>query len=656
MKILVDREMTLETRLHLHLYRLEIRRLSEGFGFRGGVLLEVHLEPLELQPALEDSQTAGCPVDNDVRLISRAGSAGVERPENATGPPEHGLRGVLDLDVVQYRADPGDDALGHPEEVAEQVQVVRRLVHQEPASFDGGAGPPGGRFVVGGRPRPVMRHADALDLSQFPGLDQALRRTHFGAEALLEADGEQPPCFSGGLDHGVGVVQPDSHRLLDQHVRTSLQTVYGDAGVKRLRREDHTEVWEPVHEHVPMICVKTTPQLYCPTPPGLLVDVRDGHEVHVRRQQRGHVSLQDPGTRADHRVPQTPGGPVIHALKAPLYSENVLQIALSDQLQSVVSRHGPHLFVEYLHFYRSGIAGSVHGLPHPSKLDHPITYHAARRQRIPSPPEPVVDVEPEDVSRRSLYLPIQLRVPPDVVDVYDHTYLRGVQSLHDVVCLSQRRDHGPVGGEGRVQGLYTEPDLSLLGIWQHLLDPLFDHPAGGVYVAVRGCPAHEHQHVGTHNDGLVYGAAVVVDACRPFGFSGGGKHSTTAETRDLQPGVAYHARALFQAGLGHLVAPEADPGYPGPCATRRGLAHTPGFGGHLVQAQACEIPVHETPATARTRRILSAASSGSESSLARSASTKSSERWTTERAVSSPPTIRKCVWWPFRYARKTMPV
>jgi len=129
-----------------------------------------------------------------------------------------------------------------------------------------------------------MLHADALDLSQFSGLDQALCRTYGGVEALLEVDGEQSPSVSCSLDHGVGAVQPDGHRLLDQHVRTGLQTVYGDAGVKRLRREDYTDFWKPVREHVPMIYVKITPQHYCPTPPGLLVDVRDGDKFHARRQ------------------------------------------------------------------------------------------------------------------------------------------------------------------------------------------------------------------------------------------------------------------------------------------------------------------------------------------------------------------------------------
>src|SRR2546430_493745 len=65
---------------------------------------------------------------------------------------------------------------------------------------------------------------------------------------------------------------------------------------------------------------------------------------------------------------------------------------------------------------------------------------------------------------------------------------------------------------------------------------------------------------------------------------------------------------------------------------------------------------YTTPATASTRRIRSADCSGSRSSAARSISTNCSARCGIERALSRPPTIRKCDWWPLRYAAKTTPV
>src|SRR2546427_4309233 len=52
----------------------------------------------------------------------------------------------------------------------------------------------------------------------------------------------------------------------------------------------------------------------------------------------------------------------------------------------------------------------------------------------------------------------------------------------------------------------------------------------------------------------------------------------------------------------------------------------------------------------------SAARSGSTSSPAQFASRNSSARCGMERQLSAPPSIRKCVWWPFRYARNTTPV
>src|SRR5439155_915116 len=59
---------------------------------------------------------------------------------------------------------------------------------------------------------------------------------------------------------------------------------------------------------------------------------------------------------------------------------------------------------------------------------------------------------------------------------------------------------------------------------------------------------------------------------------------------------------------------------------------------------------YSTPATASTRRIRSAARSGSRRSPAASIRTNCSARWTTERALPIPPTILKPDWWPLRYA------
>jgi len=57
---------------------------------------------------------------------------------------------------------------------------------------------------------------------------------------------------------------------------------------------------------------------------------------------------------------------------------------------------------------------------------------------------------------------------------------------------------------------------------------------------------------------------------------------------------------------------------------------------------------YSTPASAITRRMRSAARSGSPSRPAASIRRNCSARCTTERALSSPPTIRKCDWWPLR--------
>ena len=54
---------------------------------------------------------------------------------------------------------------------------------------------------------------------------------------MLQIDGEQTAGAFGGLDHLVGFGNLDRHRLFDQDVRASGQTVQRQRGVEGVRRQ-----------------------------------------------------------------------------------------------------------------------------------------------------------------------------------------------------------------------------------------------------------------------------------------------------------------------------------------------------------------------------------------------------------------------------------
>ena len=131
-----------------------------------------------------------------------------------------------------------------------------------------------------------------------------------------------------------------------------------------------------------------------------------------------------------------------------------------------------------------------------------------------------------------------------------------------------------------------------------------------------------------------------------------GKHSAPADARDADAGVAHEPSSDVHSCLMELVPPYSDRRHAVSRAAVDDLSKRRALRRRLVKAQAPNIGqrrgverlgAHAMPATAKTAFARAAASSGSSISPAESASRTTSARWMTERALSAPPSMRKCV-------------
>ena len=186
------------------------------------------------------------------------------------------------------------------------------------------------------------------------------------------------------------------------------------------------------------------------------------------------------------------------------------------------------------------------------------------------------------------------------------------------------------------------------------LDSVEHLPASGRQVAVRGRAAHQHEHLGAQLGGLVHGGAVVGVALAATRRIGRREEAAAAQARHPEARVANQlCRARHE-----LVSPGREPADPRRGARLHGLRELQVVGGDLVEG--------ETPGRRGSRpdpghgeqlpHRAAAANAGSASSPAPSARRKSSARWVSVRALSSPPTMRNPSWCPLSQARKTMPV
>ncbi len=285
------------------------------------------------------------------------------------------------------------------------------------------------------------------------------------------------------------------------------------------------------------------------------------------------------------------------------------------------------------------------------RVDDAVAHHAAVEQQIPRRHQPVADVIGQDAAAASGAgdLALERRVPPDMIDI-DGDADAVAQRIAEIIGLGQRIDAGAVGGIHRVQRLDRQLHAGVPRIRQQRGDPVADQVArGGEIARARRQPAdHQHQAMRADRRRLVDGAAVVVErACQP-GAVELGEHAAAAEAGDGQAVGADRRRRRGHAHRLELVAPGRDAGDAGARDAVDRLAQVPlaarGRGVDREQALVLREIAHQasTPWSRSTAAMRDAARSGSISRPAPSASWKSCARWSSERALSWPPTMVKC--------------
>ena len=126
--------------------------------------------------------------------------------------------------------------------MTEQIERVRRLVHQHTAALARPRSAPAGGAVVAVRAIERVDDRDAYELPEPTACDQLVRGDDHRPEALLEADAEQPPSPLRSVDHRVGLACFDSERLLDEHMGAYLERLDRERRVGRMRRADDDDI------------------------------------------------------------------------------------------------------------------------------------------------------------------------------------------------------------------------------------------------------------------------------------------------------------------------------------------------------------------------------------------------------------------------------
>ena len=199
--------------------------------------------------------------------------------------------------------------------------------------------------------------------------------------------------------------------------------------------------------------------------------------------------------------------------------------------------------------------------------------------------EPVVRVKPEDTSRGARDLPVEVRVPPDVVGIDDDPNPVGFETLGDVQRLREGNDHGALLHEHRVKRFDSELYAYLAGVRRELRDAFLHHDPGGFEVPLRRGPADEDEHVGPQGSSLIYGATVVFETGTAFG---GPTAGNIPPLQRLRLAVRHPARCVRSRRV-----PSRKP-YPATVrsldanagTSLRCLPHAPVVRGLLVEAQA----------------------------------------------------------------------
>src|SRR6266851_1646808 len=248
----------------------------------------------------------------------------------------------------------------------------------------------------------------------------------------------------------------------------------------------------------------------------------------------------------------------------------------------------------------------------------------------------------EDPLTRPRDLRVNLRVPPHVIHIHHNANPPRIELASNPIHLPQRHHHRPVRSEHRMQRLDTKPHSTLSSMRSNLPNSIHHHPPSPIDIAIRSRPIHQHQQIGAHRRRLIDGPQIILNPTPSLLCRSRRKHPTPAQTRHPQPSLPNHPASLRRS-IHNRIPPRPNPGNPSAHTRIHNLLQSPLPHRHLVQTKTRQILHPTNPASSRTSRIRRTASSGSLSRRARSAYTNNSARCTTDRALSAPFNIRKCL-------------
>ena len=208
--------------------------------------------------------------------------------------PERNLRiadaRVLGLDPPRLRRRLRHHALDRADEPLNQIDVVRRLIHDRAAVELPGSAPRLG-VVVLLRPLPAhgdVRHVDPAEASLVDGALQQLNRR---VEPVLLDDEEMDARVVARLHQLVGLRERDRHRLLGDDVLARARRGDPLRGVQSRRRADRHDVASAARSSISSSDVNHGTPCCSPAPGARArVDVADGAEARGRRPARSRRS------------------------------------------------------------------------------------------------------------------------------------------------------------------------------------------------------------------------------------------------------------------------------------------------------------------------------------------------------------------------------
>lgn len=125
----------------------------------------------------------------------------------------------------------------HADQRSEQVDAVDGLGQQHAAAI-ARQRTAAGLVVIGLRAPPGYPHRCGLHAAQLPAGQRLLQRHRPGLEAELQHHAELPLAVAGQIDEGLGALQRDLERLLQQHMFAVGETLARDLQMRSRRRGD----------------------------------------------------------------------------------------------------------------------------------------------------------------------------------------------------------------------------------------------------------------------------------------------------------------------------------------------------------------------------------------------------------------------------------